>query len=109
MPRFSAPTFTDLFPTFDESNARFDARLTPEQAADLDAYRKDAIQQLIMKQSEALKALLSQSDTPIEHVLNSFQLESQAALVKRKRLDAMNELLTTFGLEVVTRRRGSGQ
>jgi FkbM family methyltransferase len=100
MPRFSAPTFTDLFPTFEDSNARFDARVSAEEEKTRIAHRTDAIQNIITSQEKELNKLISQAATPIELVLQAFGLHEHANVVKNNRIGAATELLTKFGFEV---------
>jgi FkbM family methyltransferase len=100
MPSFYPPTFVDIFPTYEESTDRFDTRMTH---ADFDRRAVDrftAVQHRIVGQSEAVKALATLDDLPIERTYRAYGLTKQADAIKQRRLTDLTDMLTEFGISI---------
>ncbi len=66
------------------------------------ASRKIAIQQRILTQLEEVKQLVGPSDTPIERVMRTYDLQRQADALRDMRIRTMLDILASFGLEART-------
>jgi FkbM family methyltransferase len=100
MPPFTMPTFIDLYPTYEESNARFDASANPEERERRLNVRKSALQTRILTELGTNAQLFLPNDTPVEAVLRKFDLHGAAEQIRRDRLTTTEGILKSFGINV---------
>jgi FkbM family methyltransferase len=99
MPAFEMPTFKDLYPTFADSSARFEATVAPDHAQRTHE-RWSGIQARLLAQGEAIGQLASEANTPIETVLQGYGLMKAWSDVRNDRLASMRDLLRQFAIEL---------
>jgi hypothetical protein len=100
MPILYPPTFTDLFPTYQESLDRFDPRTTQAELETRAVERHTVVQQRLVQQREAIERLASTDDLPIEAVYRGYGLVKQADAIKQRRLDDLSTMLAQFGITI---------
>jgi FkbM family methyltransferase len=98
MPPFTMPTFIDLYPTYEESNARFDPAVTPAERARQLNVRKSTLQTRILSEIGTNAQLFLPADTPVEAVLRKFGLHGAAEEIRRDRLTTTEAILKSFGI-----------
>jgi FkbM family methyltransferase len=101
MPVVFAPTFTDVFPTFDLSNERFDASVPANVQSENRTEQYIKLKARLLAQQTEIQALLSFDDTPVEAVLWRYALETHVQALKDRRIADTTETLKVFGLGVV--------
>jgi FkbM family methyltransferase len=100
MPHVDMPTFHDMYSTYELSNERFDSNVTRDTLDD--HYRAGAkiIKDRLMEQSEALVALLSLENSPVEQCMAEYGFIEQATEVKQRRIDDTGIMTRTHGIIV---------
>lgn len=100
MPILYPPTFSDLFPTYQESLDRFDVRTTQADLETRAVARHNAVQQRLLEHREIVTRLATADDLPIEAVYRRYGLTKQADAVKSRRLNDLTEMLGQFGISI---------
>jgi FkbM family methyltransferase len=100
MPIIETPTFGNMYPTYELSTERFDAAVTRDT---LDDHYRDgarAIKDRLLENKDALLAILSLENSPLENLLAGYGFIDQATDVKQRRIDEAHEMCKTVGIIV---------
>jgi hypothetical protein len=100
MPVLYPPTFVDLFPTYEESVTRFDARTTEDELSARAVERYTAVQQRLVRSGEAIEKLAVRADLPIEAVFRGYGMPKQADAIKARRLADLTDMLAEFNITI---------
>ncbi len=101
MPVLLPVTFVDIYNTYERSTERFDITATAEtQSAHLrEQYQK--MRARMLSQKAELQQMLALTDSPIEAVMNKYQLHKYAEACRNRRVAEVEEMLAELGMEVI--------
>jgi FkbM family methyltransferase len=100
MAHLDMPTHNDMYPTYELSLERFDAKVPLETVHE--HYRENAkiIKDRLLEHQDALVELLSLANSPVEQLMADHGFVEQATEIKQRRVDDVGEMSRIHGIMV---------